>query len=1460
MKSPFRNSLRLAVVLLAGVLLFNFFAYYTMRLQPEQNKKLVNTVHLAAGQSVLSQAISKDALVLMHGGIAETELEGVRFRLKNNVDSFVVRHQFLHDQMLLPDISQSPLKPKLQTYLDDIEVPAAVLARSARKVANTVVVLPQQDVNKLLTDILRSERQLGPLYSQMADTFAGIVSKKTEVTGEITTGKLISLIIALGCLVLLVIEPLFRSNQKNNEELQLARNELLQEKKYLTSILNSQTNYVIRINRAGNFTYANPEFLNTFRYDEKEVLSMPYYNSIYPKDLLRCQQVADECWQNPGKVHRLVIRKPVNKTKDHLWTEWEFISLQNEAGVVFEIQGIGVNVTEKVRAEEMKQDAMRTSSYAMTYARMGSWKLDFVNQQMQLSTEFMSLLDIKGTEPQSFSLESLIRDVIYADDQNLFISEISKALQNKHLKEYEAQFSIRVYTKQRRLRYLYIKGKVIDDSSGFGIAQDITAQKEAEQALLDSEQKFRLLAQHSEDIITEALPDGTIQYVSPSVKKLLGYFPTEVEGNKILDYVHPDDRFRFRDLGLKERDAGIEYRTLRYRICKKDEDYIWLETIVKPVKKGDAVVKLICTSRDISERKKSEAEREQLLAEVKQSEELLRTVINSTPDWIFIKDLGHRFLLVNQSFGDSMHIPPQEFVGKNDLEVGFPEELVKGSAEKGIRGFWMDDREVINSGKTKFILEEATLLGGKPQIMSTVKVPLRDGDGYVWGVLGFAHNITEFKKVEDSLRRKDQLLQAIAEATHQLISNNNLEDAIGEAIQLLGIKMQVDSVNVYRNDYNTVKDSYLTSQILQWGSETGDLIQNDSGLQNISVLQDDEIFNTLKNDEIYYGNIKDIKNDDHRRYFENRRYKSLAVLPIFTLHRFWGFVSFADAKEEREWTITEFSILQSFGSTLAAAIERKQMEKELIGARDLAETASKAKSEFMANMSHELRTPMNGIIGFTDLVLTTELQKSQRDYLDNVKKSAYGLLSIINDILDFSKIEAGKLLIDNTAFRLDELVEETIDILTVKAFEKNLEMICQIDPELPSQFAGDPVRIRQILVNLLGNAIKFTQEGEIIISVVRAGQIYLKDHLPYLDLELVVKDTGIGISKEKLKKIFESFTQADSSTTRRYGGTGLGLTISKSLADLMKGDLTVSSEVAQGSVFTLHLSLQVLNEKPQILKTQVPPIGSVMVVDDNQTNLAMMGNIFKYFNIHCHTVSGADEAINTLKTLQDTDVPDLVIVDNNMPGTNGIQLAEKLSRQTTTGTPTILMLSALEKSLYQKQAEQAGISNLLTKPVKLHELYGLLCTFLTDSKSTGGRIAPKIHTINKVTDSANILVVEDDVINMMLISEVLGKMGFTVIKANNGKEALDILTTQMPALVFMDVNMPEMDGFATTRIIRAMEGEFTKLPIIALTADAMLGDKEKCIEAGMTDYISKPFKLEEIEAVLKNQIQPLAYN
>ncbi|MDF2190929.1 PAS domain S-box protein [Paraflavitalea sp. CAU 1676] len=1448
MKNP-RKLVRIAIVLLATVLLFNFTGYYLIYLRSQENEQYVQVHRIANEQRMLSQIISKDIVLLTRPRLTNQEIVELRKELQAAVDTFIVNNEFLKTKV-------NSLSHERQFEIRKLHSHAQVHFKDIIAVSRTVLAADSAQLtdnrHAFRRDVLLKEKNYSPLLSTLSHNYSDIISDKMGEATTINTGKFISLIVAFVCLVFLVLEPLFRSNQRNFEELQRAQNELQKEKTYFSSILNSQTNYVIRVDHDGNFTYANPQFLQAFGYEEKFLMGEPYYNTIYPKDLYRCQQMAEECWKNPGKVNKLLIRKPIQHTKMFQWTEWEFIALQNETGTL-EMQGIGSNVTDKVMAEQLKEEAIRTSSYAMTYARMGSWKLDFFSQEMTMSKEFATLLEYDEQEELTMTFEQFMHDYVLPEYHNKVISELTNSIHNKYNHDYETNFSCQIITRKGNIRHLYIRGKMVDATSGFGIAQDITTQKEAEQALQDSEQQFRLLAEHSEDIITVNRLDGILLYASPSMEKTLGYAPEEVLNHSVLDYIHPDDKYKFIPQAGGPTMEDLENITLRYRMRTKRGDYVWLESIIKPVRETGEVNRLICTSRNITERKQSEVEREQLLTEVKQSEELLRTVINSTPDWIFIKDLGHRFLLVNQAFADSMNKPPQEFIGKNDLDIGFPEEVVKGDEDKSIRGFWHDDEEVAKTGNAKFIQEEPSSINGKAQVMTTVKVPLRDPDGAVWGVLGFAHNITEQKKSEERLLHKDLLLQAMAEATHQLISNNHLEEAIGEAIQLLGVKLQVNSVNVYKNDYSYQENKWYSSQLLHWDSSTGELVHKDPAYQRLLMNEDTSIFKTLKQEELYCGYVRDIVEEEARAYFEKLGVKSVAIVPIFTLHQFWGIVGFSD-REERDWTIPEFSILQSFAATLAAAIERKQMEQELVLAKDAAESASQAKSEFMANMSHELRTPMNGIIGFTDLVLTTDLQKTQRDYLHNVKKSANGLLDIINDILDFSKLEAGKLQIEHIPFRLDELVEETVDILMVKAFEKNLELICHIDPELPVQFGGDPVRIRQVLVNLLGNAIKFTPQGEILVSLVKAGGVYQKNGKPFLDLELSVRDTGIGISPKKLRKIFESFTQADSSTTRKYGGTGLGLTISKSLAELMYGNLTVNSELGRGSTFTLHIPLEVMKEHTEIAAAHRPPLRNVLVVDDNSTNRWLMQEIFKYFSIPCEIAGSGREALMILERIKRSGEPlDLIITDHHMPEMDGIQLVKELNQQNTGSTqPTILMLSSLEKNLFQYEAEKLGIRQLLSKPVKMYELYAMLSAMFIPGHESNKQDLSTAR-IEHIADAASIMVVEDDPINMLLISEVLRKMGFEIIRANNGKEALDILPHYDPVLIFMDVNMPEMDGYTTTRHIRAMGEPYKHLPIIALTADAMQGDREKCLAAGMDDYISKPFRIEEIVGVLKNR-------
>jgi signal transduction histidine kinase/DNA-binding response OmpR family regulator len=728
--------------------------------------------------------------------------------------------------------------------------------------------------------------------------------------------------------------------------------------------------------------------------------------------------------------------------------------------------------------------------------------------------------------------------------------------------------------------------------------------------------------------------------------------------------------------------------------------------------------------------------------------------------------------------------------------------------------------------------------------------PLSEEDTLGKALLSMRDNL---RTSEKEIHAKDELLYAVAEATHELIINNEPEKAMGEAIRLLGQRLNADFVNVYKNSGNPNGDGYA-DQLMRWTSEGNKIEHRRPEFQHICGMT--YAFEALANNEVYHRLTTDLEDILLKKMYEIRGVKSMVSIPIFVSDVFWGFVAFNDCKTERLWTETEFSILKSFGVTLGAAIERHYMETQLVVAKEEAEAASVAKSEFMANMSHELRTPMNGIIGFTDLVLTTEMSKTQREYLQNVSKSAYNLLNIINDILDFSKIEAGKLIIDNTTFRLNEVIEETVDMLSIKAQEKNIEIICNIDPRLPAQFFGDSVRIRQILINLIGNAIKFTNEGEIFVTLQQGKQRTDRLGRKMLDVSMSVTDTGIGIPKDKIASIFESFTQADSSTTRKFGGTGLGLTISKRLAELMDGNLSVQSEPGKGSSFTLSLGLQVIDENPRISAAPKGLLREVLVIDDNITNCRLMQGIFEYLHIPCKICFNGPDALRLIKqAINAKQMFDLIITDHQMPDMDGITLVKEIKKLLSgSSEPFILMLSSLEKTMFQQEAEKIGIDKFLSKPVKLNELVNLL-SFLFEKSYIKKDSDVQIPEIAKFSDRVEVLVAEDNAMNMALITEVLTNMQLQVIQAGNGKEAIAMLEQHNPALVFMDVNMPVMDGFEATHHIRKFEGPKKDVPIIALTADAMKEDKERCLQVGMNDFVSKPFRLTEIEFILKTYLR-----
>jgi two-component system sensor histidine kinase/response regulator len=672
--------------------------------------------------------------------------------------------------------------------------------------------------------------------------------------------------------------------------------------------------------------------------------------------------------------------------------------------------------------------------------------------------------------------------------------------------------------------------------------------------------------------------------------------------------------------------------------------------------------------------------------------------------------------------------------------------------------------------------------------------------------VGFFTDITERKKTEEALRKSEHRYRSYIELTNQLawVTNN---------------------------------DGGIVVDIPDWRKYTGQSYEEIKGLGWSKVIHPDDVERVMqvwqqavKTRSAYEAEYRIRRFDGIYRYFLARG------IPVFN----------------QEGTIQEWV------GTCIDVTELKKTEENLRGSMKEAEEANRLKSQFLANMSHEIRTPMNAIIGMTGIMLDTNLSDEQREYLRIVKESSYSLLGLLDDILDLSKIEAGRVELENIDFDLRTMVEGVIDNLITRASSKELELACSIDSAVPPFLRGDPARLRQTLINLGGNAIKFTEKGEVVIQV--ELQAETEEHATLL---FSVTDTGIGIPEDKTAKIFESFTQADGSTTRKYGGTGLGLSISKRLVELMQGEIGVESQPGKGSRFWFTVNL----EKQKGLKEILPPVVCnpqgcrILVVDDNQTNRTILTKMLESFKCVPQAVESGKKAIQILKQNYNQKDPfDLILLDMQMPEMDGEETLRLIQSDPLIKRIPVVILTSIGQRGDTARLEALGAAGYLPKPVKQSQLYDTLITILSKKKAQAESWLDPIITSDIVSkqkrQEIRLLVAEDNPTNQKLAVTLLKRAGFSVEAVDNGKLVMEALKEKAYDLVFMDVQMPEMDGLEATRAIREMEGERQHTPIIAMTAHVMKGDRERCLEAGMDDYISKPIEPKVMFSAIEKWIKP----
>lgn len=923
-----------------------------------------------------------------------------------------------------------------------------------------------------------------------------------------------------------------------------------------------------------------------------------------------------------------------------------------------------------------------------------------------------------------------------------------------------------------------------------------------------SEERFRSLVSNIPGIVYRCDHDEewSMRFLSDYIQNISGYPASDFIDNQVRSYasiIHPDDKEAV-DKAVEEGFSKNGFFSMEYRIFDINNEVRWVFERGQLVQnKVGGIGYIDGFVMDITERRQAESKR-------RQSEAKLQAVLDNVPAIVYLKDINGRYLFINDSYEDATGVKRNQILDKTDLEV-FPEEIAKE--------FLKVDHKVLSNNKRVATEEKAPHPDGSIHDYWSNKVPLLDEDENTIGILGVSIDITDRKKVENRLARRERAYRELFEGSRDaiLITNEKgILDANARALELYGYRLKKEFLDFHPADLAP--------------------LQQPDGRES-RIVADKAIKTAMQEGEGLFEFV-------HRR---------------------------ADGKDfiaEVQLSPTEWKGKPAVQGVVRDITKRRENERAIQEAREQAEAANKAKSEFLASMSHEIRTPMNGVLGMLGLVMNTTLSEEQKRKLSIAQGSAQSLLALINDILDFSKVEAGKLELEELDFDIRKVFSDVAHSLAFKAEEKDIELILDVVQIQHSMVKGDPGRLRQIMTNLVSNAIKFTDAGEVIIK----GEL---TQLSEGKLQLVcsVADTGIGIPDDKVDFLFDSFTQVDASTTRHYGGTGLGLAICKKLSTLMGGDISASSRESQGSRFEFNILLKESQESVSLIPNIDISQRKFLVIDDNATNREIFDSQIKQWGGDVRLASDGESALEIIS--QNEKQFDIAIVDLNMPYMDGEMFAKKLADKKLAPNLKLLLMTSSPKDSDIKKLRDFGFSGYLSKPVTPSDLFDAICIALMNEKSESGTFITQgyLQSIPKDTEeeipsrqsitnsqehhwsgNEKILLVEDNHVNQIVAEEMLAQFGLNCDVAANGLEALAILNDESRRydVILMDCQMPKLDGYETTRRIR--RGEVGKhnqqVPIIAMTAHAMAGDREKCLACGMSDYISKPLEEDTLLSVL----------